>query len=108
LGRAQLFAGAEPQELGAGLVLHRDVAGRDVEGVAGLENLIMVGVPNDLLAFEDVAPMRALAAVVRKALHEGRRVDVREKRRETRSVAVELVAQIHHRASILTLWGNFP
>ncbi|HVH53666.1 MAG TPA: hypothetical protein VNA32_05970 [Actinomycetota bacterium] len=27
-GRAQLFDGAEPQDLGAGLVLHRDVAGR--------------------------------------------------------------------------------
>src|SRR4029453_15763705 len=30
LGRAQLFAGAEPKDLGTGVVLHGDVAGRDV------------------------------------------------------------------------------
>jgi hypothetical protein len=40
LGRAQFFAGAERHELGAGIVLHRDVAGWRVEGVACLENLI--------------------------------------------------------------------
>jgi hypothetical protein len=31
LGRAQLFAGAEPQDLGTGVVLHRNMAGRDVQ-----------------------------------------------------------------------------
>jgi hypothetical protein len=61
-------------KIGARLVLHRDVAGRRVEGVAGVENLITVGVSSGHLAIEDVAPMRALAAVVRKALHQGRRV----------------------------------
>jgi hypothetical protein len=39
-------------DLGAGLVLHRDVAGRRVEGVADLENLITVGVPSGQLALE--------------------------------------------------------
>jgi hypothetical protein len=34
----------------------RDVAGRGVEGVAGLENLITVGVPSGHLALDDVAP----------------------------------------------------
>jgi hypothetical protein len=42
----QLFGWAEPHELGAGLVLYRDVAGRRVEGVAGPEYLITVGVPS--------------------------------------------------------------
>jgi hypothetical protein len=96
--------GAEPHELGAGLVLHRDVAGRRVEGVAGLEHLITVGVPSGHLALEDIAPMRARAAVVRKPLHQGRRVEVFEDRCEAHGVAVELAAQIHHRASLLALW----
>jgi hypothetical protein len=80
------------------------VAGRRVEGVADLENLVMVGVPSGHLALEDIAPMRALAAVVRKSLSEGRRVDVVEDRRKAHGVAVELVAQIPHRASILAVW----
>jgi len=67
----QLFAGAEPQDLGAGLVLHRDVAGRDEDGVAGLEDLIPVGVPSGHPALEDVAPMWTLAAVVRKPFMKG-------------------------------------
>jgi hypothetical protein len=80
----------------------------NVEGVADLENLITVGVPCCHLALEDVAPMRALAAVVRKPLHEGRRVDVFEERREAHGVAVELVAQIHHRTGLLALWRVVP
>jgi len=64
----------------------------------------MVGVPSGHLALEDIAPMRALATVVRKPLHQGRRVDVFEDRREAHGVAVELTAQIHHRASLLALW----
>jgi hypothetical protein len=59
---------------------HRDVAGRGVEGVASLE------------------------AVVWKPLHIGRRVDVLEERREGHGVAVEIVAEVHHRASFLALW----
>jgi hypothetical protein len=43
--------------------------------------------------------MRALAAVVRKPLQQGRGVDVFEERREAHGVAVELAAQIHHRAA---------
>ena len=38
-------AGLNMHDLGAGLVLHRDVAGRRVEGVAGLVDLVAVGVP---------------------------------------------------------------
>src|SRR4029453_1531305 len=38
--------------------------------------------------------MRARAAVVRKPLHQGRRVDVFEDRREAHGVAVQLAAQI--------------
>jgi hypothetical protein len=84
------------------------VARRRIEGVACLEDLITVGVPSGHLALEDVAPMRALAAVVRKPLHEGRRVDVLVDRREAHDVAVQLVAQIHHRAGILALWSIVP
>jgi hypothetical protein len=75
-----------------------------VEGVAGLVDLITVDVASGHLALEDVPPMWALAAVVWKPLQQGRRVDVFEDRREARGVAVELVAQIHHRASFLALW----
>src|SRR4029453_11445870 len=93
---------------GPGLVLHRDVTGRRVEGIAGLEHLITVSVPSGHLTLEDIAPMRALAAVVRKPLHQGRRGEVFEDRREAHRVAVQLAAQIHHRASLLALWRTVP
>ena len=46
----------------------RDVAGRQVERVAGLEDLLVVGEAEGQPALEHVAPVRALAAVVRQAL----------------------------------------
>src|SRR5262249_40954278 len=50
-------------ELAASFI-HRDVAGRQVEGLAGLEHLIVVGEAIARLAFEHVAPVRTRAAVV--------------------------------------------
>jgi hypothetical protein len=52
------------------------VAGRRVEGVAGFEDLLAIGIAKGQLAADDIAPMRALAAVIRKPFHEGRPVDV--------------------------------
>ena len=43
-------AGLNMHDLGAGLVLHRDVAGRRVKRVAGLEDLLAVGVAERHLA----------------------------------------------------------
>ena len=83
-------AGLNMHDLGAGLVLHRDVAGRRVEGVAGLEDLLAVGEAKGHPAVDHVAPVRALAAVVRKPLHQRRRVDVLAERREVHRVALEL------------------
>ena len=54
----------------------RDVAGRQVEGVAGLEDLLAVGEAEGQPALEHVAPVRALAAVVGQPLEQRRRVDV--------------------------------
>jgi hypothetical protein len=68
LGLVQLLGGAEEHQLGAGLMLHGDVAWRRVERVAGLEDLFAIGVAKGRPAADDVAPMRALAAVVRKPL----------------------------------------
>ena len=62
----QLLGRAELDELAAG-VGERDVAGREVERVAGLEDLLVVGEAIREPALEDVAPVRALAAVVRAA-----------------------------------------
>ena len=42
LGLVQLLGGAEHHDLAAGLVLHRDVAGRREERIAGLEALLAV------------------------------------------------------------------
>jgi hypothetical protein len=52
--------------------------------------------------------MRALAAVVWEPFHIGRCVDVLEERREGHGVAVEIVAEVHHRASFLALWRTVP
>ena len=82
--------------------------GRRVERVAGLEDLLAIGVAKGQPAADDVAPMRALAAVVRKPLHEGRRVDVLAERREIHRVAVELVGPIHHRAELAALRRAVP
>ncbi len=57
----RVSAGAEDHDLGAGLVLHGDVAGRRVEGVAGLVNLVAIGVSRTLVLGEpDPAPSGAV------------------------------------------------
>jgi hypothetical protein len=84
------------------------VAGRRIEGVACLEHLITVGVPSGHLALDHVAPMRTLAPVVGKPLHEWRRVDVFVEQGEAHGVAIEIVAEIHHGSSFLALWGAVP
>jgi hypothetical protein len=48
------------------------------------------------------------ADALRTMTTQGRRVDVFEERGEAHGVAVELVAQIHHWASILALWRAVP
>jgi hypothetical protein len=108
LGLAQLLGGTEHHELGAGLVHRRDVAGRGVEGVAGLKDLLAIGVAKDQPAADDVAPMRALAAVVWKPFHERCPVDVLAERREIHRVAIELVGPIHNRAKLPALRRAVP
>src|SRR5438309_5847851 len=52
LGVTQLFGGAEHHDLGAWVIAHRDVAGRRVEGVAGFEDLLAIGVAKRHLAVD--------------------------------------------------------
>ena len=71
----QLVGGAELDDLGA-RVQDRRVARADVVGVAGLERLLAVGGLERDLALDDVAPVRALAAVVGQADEQRRQVGV--------------------------------
>jgi hypothetical protein len=56
----ELFGGAELDEFGALFGFWR-VAGWHVEGIAGLEGLLAIGVADDYPALEHVAPVRARA-----------------------------------------------
>src|SRR2546421_5080951 len=103
LGLLQLLGRAEHHDLGAGLVLDRDVAGRRVEGVAGLEDLLAIRVSKGEAAVDDVTPVRALAAVVRQPLEHGGRVDVLAELDETHRVAVDVLVPILHRTMVVDL-----
>jgi hypothetical protein len=63
------------------------VAGRRVVGVAGLVGLVAVGELEGEPPLDDVAPVRALAAVVGKVLEERRQVGVLGVRLEPDRVA---------------------
>ena len=67
------------------------MAGRRVVGVAGLVRLVAVGELERDLALDDVAEVRALAAVVGQALEERRQVGVGRVRLERDRVAVEIL-----------------
>ena len=69
----------------------RVVALGDVERVAGLEHFVVVGEAEGDLAFEDVAPVRARAAVVGEPLEERRRVDRLREGEEVDRVIVEIL-----------------
>ena len=81
---------------------------RRVEGVAGFEDLFAIGVAKDQLAADDIAPVRALAAVIWQSLHERRRVDVLAEGREIHRVPVEIVGPIHDRTKLPTLRRAVP
>src|SRR4051794_11633783 len=103
LGLLQLLGGAEHHDLGAGLVLDRDVAGRRVEGVAGPEDLLAIRVAKGEAARDDVAPVRALAAVVRQPLEHRGRIDVLAELDEAHRVAVDVRVPILHRTVVINL-----
>ena len=88
------------------------VAERYAVLLPGLDELRSRGVPvpgyPHVLAVDNVAPMRALAAVVRKALHQGGRVDVLAERSEIHRVAIDLVRLIRHRAKLPALRCAVP
>ena len=65
LDRPKRVTGTELDDLTAALG-ERDVTGREVERVAGLEHLFAVGEPVGDPTREDITPVRALAAVVRQ------------------------------------------
>ena len=76
---AELLGGAELHEFAAG-VDDRDVAGRQVERVAGLEDLVVVREAIGDAALEHVPPVRAWAVVVGQSLQQRGGVDVRVER----------------------------
>src|ERR1044072_6211670 len=61
LSLLEVVRGAEEHDLRAGLVLHRDVAGRSEEGAPRLEDLLDIRVAERHPPADDVAPMRTLA-----------------------------------------------
>ena len=81
----------------------RHVAGREVERVAGLEDLLVVGEAVGQPALEHVAPVRALAAVVGQPLEQRRPVDVLAERHEVDRVAVDVLAPLLDDAVVLDL-----
>src|SRR5947207_9337148 len=99
---AQLLARAELDELRAGRDLGR-MARRDVERVAGLEDLVAIAVVIGDLAVQHVAPVRAVAPVVRQALQERRAVDVDAERQKVDRVAVDVLVAVFDRPVILDL-----
>jgi hypothetical protein len=86
-------------------VLDRNVAGRRVEGVAGSEDLLTIRVAKGEAALDDVAPVRALAAIVGGPLEQRRRVDVLAELDETHRVAVDVLVPILHGAVVVDLRG---
>jgi hypothetical protein len=102
--RAQLLARAELEVLAPGFG-RRNVPGRQVERIAGLEDLLVVREAKGQPALEDISPVRALAAVVGQAPEERGRVDVLAKGHEVDRVAVQVLVPILHRAMLLDLRG---
>src|SRR5262249_38906146 len=85
--------GAELEVLGGGLGA-RDVGVREVEGVPGLVDLFAIAEVEDELALEDVAPVWTVAAVVRQAAQERRRVDVLADRYELDGGSLDVLVAV--------------
>src|SRR3954454_24040785 len=76
---------------------HRNMTRRRVVGVARLVHLVVVCVAEGHATALDVAPVRALATVVREPAEDRRRVHVLPERLEADGVAAQLpVASLHH------------
>src|ERR1700722_9591378 len=88
-GLVQRAGRAELDEFGPG-EQQRQVPGHAVVGVAGRVDLVVIGVPEDDLAGQHHAPMRALAPVIRQAPEKRRRVRVGLVRLERHGVFVKL------------------
>src|SRR6185436_2676628 len=102
--RLQLRARAELDVFRAGLRL-RDVPGWQVEGVSGLDDLVVVPEAECHAPLEHIAPVGARAVVVRQALHDRGRVDVVAEGHEVDRVAVDVLVAILDRADVLDVRG---
>src|ERR1700744_4731339 len=94
---AQLLGGAELHEFAAG-VDDRDVAGRQVERVAGFEDLVVVGEAIGNATLEHIPPVRAWAVVVGQPLQQRGAVDVRIEADEVDGVAIDVLVVVLDRA----------
>src|SRR5439155_26663773 len=105
--RLLVLAGrAELDDFGAGSD-QRDVPGRRAVGVAGLVDLVVVGEAERDPALDDVAPVRALAAVVGQALEERSPVAILAERLEADRVTPELLVAALHQTHVLDVGCGF-
>ena len=110
----QLARRAELDNLGA-IGEHREVTGAQVVRVAGADDLEVIGVVDAELTANDVAPVRALAAVIGQALEVRGRIGTDRERLERHRPVIELdVAALDHgqvdldRGLVLTsAWHGF-
>ena len=63
------------------------MTGREVEGIPGLEDLVVVSETKGELALRHKAPVRTLAAVIRHALEQGSLIDVLTEGQKVHGVA---------------------
>src|SRR5829696_9602831 len=91
----QLLGGAELHDLGPWLVLHRNMTGRVVKGIAGLVDLLARAEAHGDSALDHVTPVWALASILRQPFEQRGRIDVLVKSHEVDRVApLELVGAI--------------
>jgi len=94
---------AELHVLGAGLVADADVAWREIEGITGLEDLFMIGKAIGEPTLGHVAPVRALASIIRQPLEHGGLIDVFARGQEVHRAVAKLLAPLDYRALVATL-----
>ena len=77
-----------------------------VEGVTGLDDLLVIRIPDSQAAGGQITPVRALAAVAREALEHRSEVGILSNGGEVHGIAVEVVGPVLGHAVVDDLGGT--
>src|SRR5262249_42639851 len=103
----QVVCWAELEVLGTGLRADRDVSGGEVEGIASLEDLLVVAAVEPQATLKHVAPMGGRASVVGQPLHERSRIEILLRCQELNRCALQVLTGFGDGAVVVDLRRAF-